>query len=65
MASSEQGGDKPAWIDAILPTLKAKYPLFKALVWFDVNKERDWRVSSSVATLAAFSKMARDPYFNP
>ena len=65
MASSEQGGDKAAWIDAMIPTLKSKYPLFKAVVWFDVNKERDWRVNSSAATLTAFSKLAQDPYFNP
>ena len=65
MASAEQGGDKAAWIDAMLPTLKAQYPLFKAVVWFDINKENDWRVNSSAAALTAFSKMAKDPYFNP
>ena len=65
MASAEQGGDKGAWIDAMIPTLKAQYPLFKAVVWFDINKENDWRVNSSPAALAAFSKMAKDPYFNP
>ena len=65
MASAESGGDKGAWIDAIIPTLSATYPLFKAVVWFDVNKERDWRVNSSAATLTAFSKLAQDPYFNP
>jgi hypothetical protein len=65
MASSEQGGDKAAWIDAMIPTLKSSYPLFKAVVWFDVDKERDWRINSSAATLTAFSKLAQDPYFNP
>jgi len=65
MASSEQGGDKGAWIDGMLPTLEAQYPLFKAVVWFDVDKERDWRINSSPAALTAFSKMAKDPYFNP
>jgi len=48
-----------------IPTLKAQYPLFKALVWFDINKETDWRINSSSAALTAFSKMAQDPYFNP
>jgi hypothetical protein len=27
----------------MIPTLKAQYPLFKAVVWFDINKENDWR----------------------
>ncbi len=65
MASAEAGGDKAQWIADIIPTLKASYPLFKGLVWFDVNKETDWRIASSPATLAAFKAMANDPYFNP
>ena len=65
MASAEAGGDKGAWIDAMIPTLKAQYPLFKALVWFDINKETDWRINSSAGALTAFSRMATDPYFNP
>jgi len=65
MASAEQGGDKAAWIDAIIPSLKTRYPQFKALVWFDVDKENDWRINSSTAALAAFGRLATDPYFNP
>ena len=65
MASAESGGDKAAWIDAIIPTLEAEYPAIRALLWFDVNKETDWRVSSSDAAEAAFVRMANDPYFNP
>jgi hypothetical protein len=65
MASAEAGGDKAAWIDAIVPTLGSKYPLIKGLVWFDINKETDWRVSSSSATEQAFVRLAADPYLNP
>ena len=65
MSSSETGGDKAAWIDAMLPTLQQDFPLIRAVIWFDVNKERDWRISSSAATEAAFKRMAADPYFNP
>jgi len=65
MASAEQGGDKAAWIDAIIPSLKTRYPQFKALIWFDVDKENDWRINSSAASLAAFGRLATDPYFNP
>lgn len=65
MASAEAGGDKAAWIDAIIPTLQSKYPQIRGLIWFDVNKETDWRVSSSPAAEAAFKKMANDAFFNP
>ena len=65
MASAEVGGNKAEWIDAIIPTLRTKYPMIKGLVWFDVSKERDWRINSSPATLEAFARAAQDPYFNP
>ena len=56
MASAEVGGNKAEWIDAIIATLRTKYPMVKGLVWFDVNKERDWRINSSPATLEAFAR---------
>jgi hypothetical protein len=65
MSSSEAGGDKARWIDEIIPTLRTTFPLIKGLVWFDINKEADWRISSSPATEASFVRMANDPYFNP
>ncbi|HEY7099121.1 MAG TPA: glycosyl hydrolase [Terriglobales bacterium] len=65
MSSAEAGGDKAKWIDEIIPTLRNSFPLIKGLVWFDVNKEADWRISSSPASEAAFIRMANDPYLNP
>jgi beta-mannanase len=65
MASTEEGGDKAAWIDAMVPALQNDFPLIKALVWFDIDKETDWRISSSQASQAAFVRMANDPYMNP
>lgn len=65
MASAESGGNKAAWIDQMIPTLRSDYPLIKGVIWFDVNKETDWRIRSSSASLAAFVRMANDPYFNP
>jgi Glycosyl hydrolase family 26 len=64
-ASSELGGDKAAWIAGMLPALKASFPAIKALVWFDMNKETDWRVDSSPQAAADFRTLALDPYFNP
>jgi hypothetical protein len=65
MSSAQLGGDKAKWIDEIIPTLRTKYPLIKCLIWFDVNKEEDWRFNSSPESEAAFIRMANDPYFNP
>jgi len=64
-ASTELGGDKAAWIAGILPTLKTSYPSIKAVVWFHVNKETDWRIDSSAAARTAFVTAAGDAYFNP
>jgi Glycosyl hydrolase family 26 len=63
MASTEIGGDKAKWIDEIVPALRTSFPLIKGVVWFDIDKETDWRASSSPASEAAFVRMAKDPYF--
>jgi hypothetical protein len=65
MASAESGGNKAEFIKGIVPTLKSKFPRIKGLVWFDINKETDWRISSSPESEASFIEMAADPYFNP
>lgn len=65
MASAEVGGNKAQFIDGIIPSLKSDFPSIKGLVWFDINKETDWRISSSPESEQAFVRMANDPYFNP
>jgi hypothetical protein len=65
MASDETGGSKASWSGAVIPTLKSTYPLIKAIVWFDVDKERHWAINSSSSALTAYHKMAKDPYLNP
>ena len=65
MSSAEAGGDKAKWIDEIIPTLRTSYPLIKCVIWFDINKEADWRISSSRGSEASFIRMAKDPFFNP
>jgi hypothetical protein len=64
-ACAEVGGDKAAWINALLPTLRQSFPAIKALVWFHMNKETDWRVDSSSAAKSAFVPFATDAYMNP
>jgi beta-mannanase len=64
-ASAEVGGDKAAWINDMHQLIKAQYTDIKGVVWFDINKETDWRIASSPAALAAYKAMAQDPYFSP
>jgi endoglucanase len=63
-ASAEIGGDKAQWMADAQAAIKARWPNLAALVWFDDNKETDWRVDSSPAALAAYEAWASDPYFN-
>lgn len=64
-ASAEVGGNKAAWIDAMHQGLKTQFTAIQGVVWFDINKETDWRIASSPAALAAYKSMALDPYFSP
>src|SRR5690349_8714060 len=57
-AASEVGGDKAAWIeDTFLKTIPNTMPRVSAVIWFDDNKEEDWRVNSSQASLDAYRKV--------
>lgn len=58
-ASAEIGGDKAEWIRrGFLNELPQRFPRVTAAIWFDVNKEADWRVDSSQASLEAFREVA-------
>jgi len=60
-ASSELGGDKAAWINQLAQTIPSAFPRVRAVVWFQRNKETDWRVNSSPTALAAFQGLAANP----
>jgi hypothetical protein len=62
-ASAETGGDKAAWIGSLSATLAREFPAVKALLWFEVSKEADWRAESSPASLAALRSLADSRYF--
>jgi beta-mannanase len=58
-ASTELGGDKAAWItSAYTREIATRTPRVKVVVWFDVNKETDWRVESSQPALNAYRSVA-------
>jgi hypothetical protein len=53
--SSEAGGDKAAWIrSAFMSAIPHEFPRVSAVVWFNSNKEQDWRIDSSRASLDAY-----------
>jgi beta-mannanase len=52
-ASSEVGGSKAAWDTDLVAFLQAQ-PDVVAFVWFDMDKEADWRIGSSASSTTAF-----------
>jgi beta-mannanase len=53
-ACASTGGSKPQWIRELF-ALAAAHPRLDALVWFNVDKERDWRADASRADARAFA----------
>ncbi|MBN1669230.1 MAG: hypothetical protein JW862_19200 [Anaerolineales bacterium] len=63
-ASTEDGGDKAAWVTDTFERLEQDYPQIRAIVWFHINKETDWRMDSSPESLAAFqAALDGNPYW--
>jgi hypothetical protein len=52
IASTEHGGNKAAWIHDMLNS--TAFPRISAVVWFNENKETDWRIESSQQSLSTF-----------
>ena len=51
-ASADEGGDKAAWVEEMFAT--TGFDRIEALVWFDEDKEADWRIASDASVLQAF-----------
>lgn len=62
-ASAEVGGDKARWIEETFKVIKEEFPELDAFVWFNINKECDWRINSSAEAMAAYSLAMKDPYY--
>jgi hypothetical protein len=52
--ASADGPNKAAWITDAFKVQIPKYPKIAGWIWFNENKERDWRVNSDPSSLAAF-----------
>jgi hypothetical protein len=57
-------GDKAQWITDAHQAIKNDFPLMRAAVYFNSNKDYDWRLTTSDSALEAFRQMAIDPWFN-
>jgi Glycosyl hydrolase family 26 len=62
-ACAEQGGDKAGWIGDALAKIVSSYPRIKMICWFNINKERDWRIDSSPAAAAAAKNILQKAAF--
>ena len=62
-AAAEQGGNKAEWITDAFSQIKNNYTRVKLFCWFNINKERDWRVDSSTAAALAVKQALQDEYF--
>ena len=58
VGSAEQGGDKPAWITDFFSGLAAR-PEIRGFLWFNHDKEADWRVQSSDASRISYAAGVR------
>jgi hypothetical protein len=52
--ASADGPDKANWITNTFTKDMPKYPKIAGWIWFNENKERDWRVNSDPDSFAAF-----------
>jgi beta-mannanase len=59
--ASNKGGDKAAWVSDAFQRIRSDYPQIRAVFWFNVNKETDWRMDSSPDVLDVFKKSLAQP----
>jgi mannan endo-1,4-beta-mannosidase len=55
VGSAEAGGSKADWIAELIPYLDEQ-PNVAGFIWFDHDKETDWRLSSSAEAAAAMAR---------
>ncbi|MFC0006719.1 glycoside hydrolase family 26 protein [Micromonospora siamensis] len=61
-AATDAGGHKARWITEAFRSLP-RYPELIGLIWFEVDKEVDWRVAGSPASARAFAQAVADPRY--
>lgn len=56
-ASAPQGGNKARWISRSFRMLPRRFKRIRAVIWFDRDKETNWTINSSPASLAAWRRV--------
>jgi len=62
-SGTSETGDKAAWITDAFSKIESNYPRIKIFCWFNINKERDWRINSSASSEAAFRSALQSSFF--
>lgn len=63
-SSDDTKGAKADWVsDAYSKQIQHNFPAVKAVIWFNYDKEHDWRISSSPEVQSAFVKAIASPYY--
>lgn len=58
MASADPGGNKAEWIRDAFYQLRTNFTRIKAITWFNVDKETDWRFHNTSTNLESFKTNA-------
>lgn len=61
MGCSSTGGDKAVWIKDMFAQLETQFPKIKTFVWFNINKETDWRFTNGQSAIDAFKTGLSNP----
>jgi hypothetical protein len=61
-AAAEAGGDKASWIRDFAAYLLADQGI-RGFLWFNHDKETDWRIQSSPSAQSAFAALASNPRY--
>lgn len=62
-ATGGQGDKKALWVKAMAEDLEKYFPAIRAINWFDINKEMDWRLIVDEKTLQASKDAFSSKYF--
>jgi beta-mannanase len=61
--TDEAGSTKAVWLTDAFTNIRNNYPQIRMFNWFNVNKERDWRIDSSAGSQTAFQNALNNAYF--
>ena len=62
LGATELGGKKAEWITHVYDEIKLRHDIV-GVIWFEVDKETDWRIVSSPEATEAFANAVADPRF--